>query len=70
MRTNKYFKLQPPNDWFSNLEAHRIKQKPGKHPHYGPWYSDDGEDGVLSYLFHYINIENKFAVDIGLVEVT
>ena len=59
------FKKTPPIDWLINLNQYRIKQKPDKHPYYGPWYSDDGEDGVINYLFDYIEETSKHAVDIG-----
>jgi hypothetical protein len=60
------FKKQPDNNWLINLDQYLIKEKPeGKWDHKGPWYSDDGEDGVLNYLFEYINDKHKFAVDIG-----
>ena len=59
------FKKKPPANWLGDLNKYRTDVKPGKHPHYGPWYSDDGEDGVLDYIFQYINITNRFAVDIG-----
>ncbi len=69
--TNSYFKALPNNNWLQDLNTHRIKIKPNphppfaSHPHYGPWFSDDGEDGILSYLFDYINRVSNFAVDIG-----
>lgn len=64
------FKKHPGDDWLINLDQYR---SPGafdengvtSHPWPGPWYSDDGEDGVLNYLFEYIHDSNKFAVDIG-----
>jgi len=60
------FKKQPKEDWLCNLDQYRspIIEK-FTHPWKGPWYSDDGEEGVLAYLFEYINDSNKFAVDIG-----
>ncbi len=62
----KLFKKQPDSDWLTNLDQHRSPIiKKFNHPWPGPWYSDDGEDGVLNYLFEYINDYNKFAVDIG-----
>ena len=59
------WKQIPNSNWLMNLDEYRIKEKPGKHPHFGPWYSDDGEDGVIEYLFNYINDTYKFAIDIG-----
>ena len=60
------FKKQPDDNWLIDLDKYRIKEKPqGKWNCEGPWYSDDGEDGVLVYLFEYINNTNNFAVDIG-----
>ena len=59
------WKKEPKNDWLIDLEKYRIKEKPGPHLHLGPWFSDNGEDGVIDYLFDYINDINKFAVDIG-----
>ena len=53
-------------NWLDNLEQYRSPiQKFEKHPWKGPWYSDDGEDGVLNYIFEHINDEANFAVDIG-----
>ena len=60
------WKKIPNNEWLLNLDNHRIKTKPiGNWDCRGPWYSDDGEDGVLNYIFSYINDQYKFAVDIG-----
>ena len=60
------FKKQPDDNWLIDLDKYRIKEKPkGKFNCKGPWYSDEGEDGVLVYLFKYINNINDFAVDIG-----
>tara|TARA_R110002073_G_scaffold333581_1_gene521486 strand:+ start:325 stop:1197 length:873 start_codon:yes stop_codon:yes gene_type:complete len=59
------WKKEPANNWLVGLDAHRRLDKPSKHPHYGPWYSDDGEDGVINYLFDFINDEFKHAVDLG-----
>ena len=60
------FKKQPDDNWLIDLDKYRIKEKPkGKFECEGPWYSDDGEDGVLVYLFEYVNSINDFAVDIG-----
>ena len=62
----KNFKKVPNNDWLMNLDKYRIKENPmGREHCEGPWYSNDGEDGVLAYLFDYINDKYKFAVDIG-----
>lgn len=63
------FKNTPDNNWLINLDQYRIKEKPlpknqGWHCK-GPWYSDDGEDGVIAYLFEYINPQHNFSVDIG-----
>ena len=63
--TTGLFRKKPPVNWLGDLNKYRNDTKPGKHPHLGPWYSDDGEDGVLDYIFQYINITNRFAVDIG-----
>ena len=50
------FKKQPDDNWLIDLDKYRMKEKPkGKWDCEGPWYSDDGEDGVLMYLFKYIN---------------
>ena len=57
------FKNQPDNNWLIDLDQYRIKEKPllpakPKNKGWyceGPWYSDDGEDGVISYLFEYLN---------------
>ena len=67
---DKNFKQQPDNNWLTNLDQYRSsggfdEMGVTSHPWPGPWYSDDGEDGVLNYLFEYINDSNKFAVDIG-----
>tara|TARA_R110001592_G_scaffold3823_3_gene21866 strand:+ start:629 stop:1447 length:819 start_codon:yes stop_codon:yes gene_type:complete len=70
---NPIFKKIPNDNWLTDLDQYRIKEKPllPKKPKNkgwyckGPWYSDDGEDGVLDYLFEYINDVNKYAVDIG-----
>ena len=60
------YKKIPKNDWLLNLHNYRKKENPiGQEMCEGPWYSNDGEDGVLSYLFDYINDKYKFAVDIG-----
>ena len=59
------WKNKPGKDWLVNLDEHRRKEKPHGHPWPGPWYSDDGEDGVLNYLFEYIIDKHKFAVDLG-----
>lgn len=75
-QTNEiHYKKIPPNTlWLLNLQQYRISPTPGyvlkrwgfkgwQWP--GPYYSDDGEDGILEYLFYYIDDKNKFAVDIG-----
>ena len=31
----------------------------------GPWYAEYGADGILAFLFEFINDVNKFAIDIG-----
>ena len=50
------YKKTPKNDWLLNLHNYRKKENPtGQEMCEGPWYSNDGEDGVLSYLFDYIN---------------
>ena len=62
----RLFKKQPDDNWLIDLDKYRIKEKPkGRWDCKGPWYSDDGEDGVLAYLFEYINPKHNFAVDIG-----
>lgn len=70
----KKWKKQPKSNWLDNLDKHRINPVPKTLPLNkrrvgwqwgGPYYSDEGEDGILEYLFEYINDTNKFAVDIG-----
>ena len=72
--SEKIFKKQPNDNWLIDLDQYRIKEKikdKWKGPDNfiknckGPWFSDDGEEGVLLHLFEYINDRHKFAVDIG-----
>ncbi len=65
------FKKDTNNTWLLNLNQHRTNPLP-KHLTRekgwlwdGKYYSDDGEDGILEYLFEYIDDVNKFGVDIG-----
>jgi hypothetical protein len=67
-------------DWL-DLDKHRRKLRPQEVDNSiientwnakGPWYSDEGEDGVLAYIFNNIVYSNgdlyeqhKFAVDLG-----
>jgi len=72
---SKLWRKKPPNVfWLQDLQRYTISPTPGyvlkkwgfkgwEWP--GPYYSDDGEDGILEYLFNHINDKNKFAVDIG-----
>jgi hypothetical protein len=60
------WKKVPDSTWLLDSNSYRIKEKPvGESKCEGPWYSEYGEDGILTYLFEYINDEHKFAVDIG-----
>ena len=63
--------IEPQRNWLNNLSEKRILDKPdpkitaGSNENTNPWYSEDGEDGVIQYLFNHIRDINKFAIDIG-----
>ena len=52
----------PEHNWLMDLDYYRIKNvedRPENHKLKGwdwpgPWYSGNGEDGILAYLFEYI----------------
>lgn len=55
----------PQGDWLNKLAEKRIQAKPNNNTRTGPWYSENGEDGVIEYLFTHIEDTNKFALDLG-----
>ena len=68
------FKKDTHNTWLLNLNQYRTNPLPKNVTTKKGWewdgcqgnyYSDDGEDGILEYLFEYIDDVNKFGVDIG-----
>tara|TARA_Y100000592_G_scaffold91770_1_gene152400 strand:+ start:11549 stop:12385 length:837 start_codon:yes stop_codon:yes gene_type:complete len=65
------FKKNTNNTWLLNLNQYRTNPLPRHLTRKKGWlwegeyYSDDGEDGILEYLFEYIDDINKFGVDIG-----
>jgi hypothetical protein len=69
------WKKVPDSTWLLNLNRHMINPIPSESVNKkillkgwrwrGPYYSEYGEEGILDYLFTYINDVNKFAVDIG-----
>ena len=69
------FKKKPSNEnWLQNLHENTIVPSPSfvisnwkiKGCDWdGPYYAEYGEDGILNYIFTYIDDKHKFAVDIG-----
>tara|TARA_B100001250_G_C19807766_1_gene794198 strand:+ start:1747 stop:2619 length:873 start_codon:yes stop_codon:yes gene_type:complete len=69
------FKKKPPNNtWLQGLHHEVISPSPSfvisnwkiKGCDWdGPYYAECGEDGILKYIFTYIDDKHKFAVDIG-----
>tara|TARA_R110001592_G_scaffold19505_1_gene79874 strand:- start:3484 stop:4353 length:870 start_codon:yes stop_codon:yes gene_type:complete len=69
------FKKKPLNEnWLQNLHENTIVPSPSfvisnwkiKGCDWdGPYYAEYGEDGILNYIFTYIDDKHKFAVDIG-----
>ena len=63
--------FEPQRNWLNNLSEKRILHKPNpnittpSNENTGSWYSEDGEDGVIQYLFNHIEDINKFAIDLG-----
>ena len=70
----RVWKRKPPNTWLLDLDQYAIRPTPSKvieawdikgSDWTGPYYADSGEDGIISYLFDWVNDVFKFAVDIG-----
>ena len=56
------WKKEPSNDWLDNLSEYVNREGASNK---GPWYAENGEDGVIEYLFDHINDVNRFGIDIG-----